>query len=180
MDAHRIGTGAAHDAWAGLLLRRTCQGQEHGQHHHVQLRRHGCCQRRVGAVGVQPLVCRGERLHRRPGCSRPNRDRCQRHRQRHSDPAVRHIPDDVRHYHSGADRRRVCRAVQVHDVPGVPGHMGHHRLCPDSPLGMGGRLDRGPQIRRRQRRPGLRRRHGRSYQRWRGGRGGCPADRQEA
>ena len=70
------------------------------------------------------------------------------------------LPDDLRHHHPGADRRRLRRPHEVLGDAVVHGPVVDLRLQPDRPLGVGRRLPR--------RRCGvarLRRRHGRAHQR---------------
>jgi len=49
---------------------------------------------------------------------------------------LRRVPDDVRLHHPGADRRRVCRAHQVHPADGVRGAVADRGLFPDRAHGV--------------------------------------------
>ena len=52
------------------------------------------------------------------------------------------LPDDLRHHHAGAHRRRLRRPHEVLGAGAVHGAVVAHRLCPDRALGMGRRLPR--------------------------------------
>ena len=79
----------------------------------------------------------------------------------YTDPRVRlhDVPDDLRHHHSGSDRRGFRRAFKVLGPADPDGAVVDLRLCPDRPLGLGRRLPG------RHGRDGLRRRHRGAHQR---------------
>ena len=68
------------------------------------------------------------------------------------------LPDDLRHHHAGADRRRLRRPHEIPRHALVHGALAGLRLCADRPYGVGRRLAR------RLRRARLCRRHGGAYQ----------------
>ena len=72
---------------------------------------------------------------------------------------VHDLPDDLRHHHAGADRRRLRRSYEVLGLVLFMVALADRRLCADRALGMGRRLPR------RRGRARLRRRHGGAYQR---------------
>jgi len=89
----------------------------------------------------------------------------------HSGNGVRHLPDDLRHHHPGADRRRVRRADEIFRPAAVHGALVHLGLRPGrahglergrrADVGLGRarlcRRDRGPHQRRHRRIGGLHR-----------------------
>ena len=90
---------------------------------------------------------------------RGRRRRARAPRAHHPAPALHGVPDDVRHHHAGAHHRRVRRAHEVQRVPGLLAALGHARLRPAGPHGVGRRAHRRDVGRAR-----LRRRHGRPHQ----------------
>ena len=62
----------------------------------------------------------------------------------HHDPRDRvlHVPDDLRHHHPGADRRRLRRAHAVRRRAPVHRALAAPRLCARGALGLGRRLAR--------------------------------------
>ena len=52
------------------------------------------------------------------------------------------LPDDLRHHHAGADRRRLRRTHEVLGAAAVHRPVVARRLLPDRPLGLGRRLPR--------------------------------------
>ena len=82
------------------------------------------------------------------------------------------LPDDLRHHHPGADRRRLRRTHEVLGNDVVHGPVGHRGLRADRPLGVGRRLPR------RLGRARLCRRHRGAHQCRRRGPGLCAGPRQ--
>ena len=140
LDADLIGPGHAHDAGAGLLLRRTGAEQERSQHHHAQLHRRSGREHYLGALGLQPRLRAGPLgLHRRPrlvGAARrgTGTGALLRH---HPPPGVHALPAHVRHHHPGADHRRLRRAGEVQHLPGVHSAWSTLVYCARGPLGLG-------------------------------------------
>ena len=158
VDHRRHGAGPAHDPaglgdvlrWAGAIA-----GGAVGRR--PLLRHRLLLQRALARRRLQHLVRGiGRRPVRRPRQGVLLRRDARRPVAGHGHPGsrLRRLPDDLRHHHPGADRRRLCGA---HQIPG--GADGERRVAPgrlfaDLPLGVGRRLAL------RSRRDGLRRRLG--------------------
>ena len=103
----------------------------------------------------------------------------------HSPAHAHAVPGHVLHHHAGADLRRVRRADEVQHDGRVHDPVGHARLLPAVPLGVGRRHAgvwhrRQGRERHRRRRARLRRRHRRAHQLGRLGPGLRPGDGQAA
>lgn len=177
VHADLLRPGDADDPGPGLLLRRHGPRQEHPQHADDELHQPRDRHDPVGALRVQPRLRHGHRLRRRLELGLPRAQRDRRHPAlgRLHDPGLRlrRLPADVRRAHPGPDQRRPRRPGQIHLVGPVHHALGHRRLLPRRPLGLGrGRLAV------RDGRHRLRGRHGRPHQRGCGGARRDPRHRQ--
>ena len=158
VDTHLDRAGVVHDhAGAGAVLRRPRAVRQRALGAHALFRDLLPLLNPLDRRGLQPRLHRWRRTgrtRRRAVAGAPRRRRPRRPEGRHTRDRVLHVPDDVRHHHAGADRRRVCRAHPVLGRAVVLRRLAGPRLCAGVPLGVGRRLAR------RHGRAGLRRRAG--------------------